>query len=204
MSFGRPAHRHTVRFYGDDASLFRTVGSFLSEGLIAGEPAIIIATGAHQQGIVSELGGRLIDVDRARRLGDIVLLDADETLSLFMTPEGPDPRLFERHVGRTIEQTIRGQRRSVVRAYGEMVDVLWKKGESEAAVQLEMLWNQLAARHAFSLLCGYAMGNFYKQAEQHQRVCALHDEVIESSKVVEFTPRRPASLPHALSSDKPR
>jgi 4-alpha-glucanotransferase len=26
-----------------------------------------------------------------------------------------------------------------------------------------MLWNRLANTHDFSLLCGYAMGNFYKE-----------------------------------------
>ena len=47
-------------------------------------------------------------------------------------------------------------------AYGEMVDVLWKAGQDVAAIRLEMLWNKLAAMHDFALLCGYAMGNFYK------------------------------------------
>jgi hypothetical protein len=30
--------------------------------------------------------------------------------------------------------------------------------------QVEMLWNRLANIHDFSLLCGYSMGNFYKDA----------------------------------------
>ena len=52
----------------------------------------------------------------------------------------------------------------MVRAYGEMVDVLWQNGQDVAAIRLEMLWNKLAATQAFSLLCGYAMGTFYKDS----------------------------------------
>ena len=59
-----------------------------------------------------------------------------------------------------------------------MVDVLWKAGQHVAAIRLEMLWNKLAMTHDFALLCGYAMGNFYKDAslakihDQHSHVVA--------------------------------
>jgi hypothetical protein len=195
MGTGKPQERrHAVRFYGDDKSLFKTVGAFLGEGLVAQEPAIIIATPEHQHGIIEELTARTIDVEGARRLGDLVVLDADETLALFMTPDGPDAHLFEQYVGRTIDQAVRGHRQSVVRAYGEMVDLLWRAGETDRAIQVEILWNQLASKYAFSLLCGYAMGHFYKQPDQLERVCRQHTDVLGGdSNVIPFTARRRAS-----------
>jgi hypothetical protein len=63
------------------------------------------------------------------------------------------------------------------RACGEMVDVLWQDGLRAAAIRLEMHWNQLAMTHDFSLLCGYAMGSFYKDAGMRD-VCAQHSHVI--------------------------
>jgi hypothetical protein len=33
-----------------------------------------------------------------------------------------------------------------------MVDVLWKEGREEAAIQLELLWKGLAGRYGFALL----------------------------------------------------
>ena len=63
-----------------------------------------------------------------------------------------------------IEEVSRGRQDCTIRAYGEMVDVLWKAGQDVAAIRLEMLWNKLAMTHDFSLLCGYAMGSFYKDA----------------------------------------
>jgi hypothetical protein len=50
-----------------------------------------------------------------------------------------------------------------------MVDLLWRGGQAEAAIRLEVLWNELASTRTFSLLCGYAIGNFYKQTRRWKR-----------------------------------
>jgi hypothetical protein len=60
-----------------------------------------------------------------------------------------------------------------------MVDVLWKQGRTVAATRLEMLWNDLARSHDFALLCGYAMGNFYKGTAVEE-ICAHHSHVLSS------------------------
>src|SRR5574341_718802 len=174
-----PRH-HAVQFYGNKQSLFTTVAGFLSEGLVAEQPTIVIAVEAHRVAILERLRDRFIDVELAQRCGDLKLIDAEELLGKFMISDEPDPKLFDRHVGGLIDQVLEGRPRTVVRAYGEMVDVLWQKGQSEAAIRLEMLWNKLAQSRGFALLCGYSMGNFYKKAEQFQQVCDLHTEVLTS------------------------
>jgi len=67
-----------------------------------------------------------------------------------------------------------------LRAYGEMVDVLWRDGNSRAAIRLEELWNEAGKEHSFSLLCAYRMGNFYKEgdAARFLEVCRNHTHVI--------------------------
>ena len=60
-----------------------------------------------------------------------------------------------------------------------MVDVLWQNDQQEAAIRLETLWNQLANTEAFSLLCGYAIGHFYKDAN-FQEVCRHHTHVVSA------------------------
>ena len=176
-------HHHAVQFYGDDSELFKTIGTFLSEGLVGGQPAIVIATPEHNAAIQDSLVAHLIDVARARHLGDLVILDADETLGTFMHNGMPDPVLFQRAIGDHLEQAIRGRSRTLVRAYGEMVDLLWRRGESEAAIRLEVLWNELASRHTFSLLCGYAIGNFSREASKIEDVARQHTHVIGSDVV---------------------
>jgi hypothetical protein len=107
-----------------------------------------------------------------------------------MVGDTPDADLFEQNVGIVVKQVLDGRGRAVVRAYGEMVDVLWKRGRSEAAIKVEILWNKLADKYSFALLCGYAMGNFYKQAKQLEDICALHTHVTGPDNVLPFDPRR--------------
>jgi DcmR-like sensory protein len=173
-------HHHAVQFYGDDDSLFTTVAGFLSQGLVDRHPGIIIATEAHRDAILEYLRDRLIDVERAQRTRGLIVLDAQETLDLFMEGDFPHEGRFEGSVGRLIAAMLEGrQDRILIRAYGEMVDVLWKQGRSEAAIRLEMLWNKLAQRYGFALLCGYSMGNFYKQTRGFEEICREHTHVIE-------------------------
>ena len=186
------AHHHAVQFYGQESELFKTIGSFLIEGLVALQPAVVIATAAHTQAILDELATRHIDVVNAKKIGDLVVLDAEETLSTFMSNGNPDSELFRRNVGGVIEQAIRGRERTPVRAYGEMVDVLWKKGQSDAAIKLEVLWNELANQYSFSLLCGYAIGNFYKQTSRLDEVIAQHTHVEGANNVVSISDARSA------------
>ena len=183
------SHDHVVQFYGSDRSLVTTVAAFLAEGLVGGQPAIVIATSAHRAAIVSGLRERMIDADRAIRGGDLILLDADATMDLFFVNGTSNAELFEKNVGRLVEQAANG-RRTLVRAYGEMVDVLWKRGHADEAIKLEMLWNKLALKHRFALLCGYAMGSFYKQTAGLEEIVAQHTAVVSNDTgVVPFEAR---------------
>jgi hypothetical protein len=86
----------------------------------------------------------------------------------------PRTASFRHAMGAVIDEVCRGRADCVIRAYGEMVDVLWRAGNQEAAIRLEVLWNNLARQYSFSLLCGYSMGNFYKHPAGMRDVCALH------------------------------
>ena len=56
---------------------------------------------------------------------------------------------------------------------------LWRAGNSQAAVRLEELWNELAETHPFSLLCAYVMGNFHRASHQAdiEQICGAHTHV---------------------------
>ena len=180
MTAEKGRHLHGVQFYEHKDSLYRRVAAFLGEGLVIGEPGIVIATATHQAGIVAELSGRLINVEQARRLGELVMLDAADTLGAVMVGDRPDGDLFHNYMGSILEQVGKGRKRTIIRAYGEMVDVLWQTGRSDAAITLEILWNTLASKYSFSLLCGYSMGQFYKQPDFYRQVCDQHTDVFEA------------------------
>jgi hypothetical protein len=174
-----PAAGHSVHFYENESRLCETVAGFLSEGLLRGEPAIIIATPGHRSAIEQALAVRLIDVAAARSAGRLLSLDAQETMACFLTGETPDPEAFRSHLGGVVERAQAGRSTTVVRAYGEMVDVLWQQGRTDVAIRVEVLWNLLATSYGFDLLCGYSMGSFYKQTERFDDVCRHHGHIVK-------------------------
>jgi hypothetical protein len=180
-------HFHAVRFYENKASLCRTVADFIGDGLTLGQPGLMIATPEHRDAVLAELRARQVDVDSIQAAGNLLALDARETLASFMVDGMPDATLFKTHVPVAIERLCHGRRDSTVRAYGEMVNVLWQDGLTAAAIRLEMFWNQLAMTHDFSLLCGYAMGNFYKDAGMRD-ICAHHSHVIAAETSLHHRP----------------
>jgi signal transduction histidine kinase len=179
-------HCHAVQFYESDAFLVQTVTNFLAAGLKAGDRMLVIATTPHREAFTAALGQ---DVVRQAIADDsLVLLDATETLSKFMIDDVPDPDLFRDVLDRSLAKLREGHSHASVRAYGEMVDLLWRAGSSRAAIRLEELWNDAGKTHSFSLLCAYVMGNFYKEgdAARFMEVCRTHSHVIPTEAFSEI------------------
>ena len=183
-----PGHFHAVKFYESPESLCQIVAEFLGDGLGAGQPALAIATPEHREGILTGLRARRFDVDTLQAAGDLLLLDVSDLLAGFMVDGMPDAALFTSAATSAIEQVRRGRKDVTIRAYGELVDVLWKAGQDAAAIRVELLWNKLAMTHEFSMLCGYSMGTFYKNADltaiQHE-----HSHIVSPQGVFLPAPR---------------
>jgi hypothetical protein len=188
-SFSTPGF-HAVRFYDNDKSLAQIVAGFLSDGLALGEPGIVVATPAQRAAILRELVAKGLDVVRLQRSDDLVLLDAAETLSTFMIDGNPDAARFNDGMCDVIKRACGARPNCTVRIFGQMVDILWQQGAHQAAIRLEILWNQLANTEVFSLLCGYAMGHFYKEANLDE-VCAHHSHTIGADGRARKVPERP-------------
>jgi hypothetical protein len=167
---------HDVQFYKTDQYLVDTVVSFLGDGIRAGQPIIVIATDTHRRAFVDTLRARSLDPDKLYSGQLAVWLDARETLAAFMEGSVPNRELFYATVGSVFERLVEKRYYLVVRAYGEMVDLLYKDGNIEGAIVLEQLWNELANQYKYSLLCGYCVDNFLHEAgvEGFRRVCDHH------------------------------
>ncbi len=173
------ASSHHVQFYQGEAFLTEQVASFLGAGLGAGAQAIVIATPEHHAGFAGRLSESGIDVTRAAADGRYVALDARETLERFLVDGMPDATLFEAVVGALVRPMAA---RGPLRAFGEMVALLRADGNTRAALRLERLWNELAARCPFALLCAYPMQGFAatNAADALLDVCREHDGVVPS------------------------
>lgn len=162
---------HIVKFYDGEDDLFSMVGDFLGEG---SDPIVIIARPERRERFAAMLRLRGADPEALSDAGRLIFLDAHETLAAFMTDSMPDDVRFSEHVGGLIRDTTRQHGR--VRAYGEMVDILWQSGNPEATVRLEELWNDLVRKETFSLFCAYPIGNFLKETDRahFDSVCSAH------------------------------
>jgi signal transduction histidine kinase len=182
-----PPHSHAVHFYESDEFLFDKVGRFLAAGLQGGDRMVVIATGEHRTGFAERV--RPFDVNRAIAAGQLVMLDARQTLATFMIGDMPDPDLFRETISRVFTRLAEGHPQARIRAYGEMVDLLWREGNSKAAIRLEELWNDAGKDHSFSLLCAYVMGNFYKEGDtaRFMEVCRAHSHVIPTESFTEVS-----------------
>jgi len=175
-----PGGSHAVHFYEDDDELSSRVAAFIGEALQASEPAVIIASPRHRRQFIERLTAMNIDVEAQRTTGNLTILDAAATLGRFMVGPSPDRELFTRVVGSIIDSASTRADRSVkVRAYGEMVDVLWRDANQSGAVALEEMWTDLGSIYAFDLLCAYAMAGFVAAPASAgvRAICGAHSQV---------------------------
>lgn len=166
---------HCVQFYRSDDFLIESVGAFFEAGLGLGEAGVIIATPEHINALQQRLLARGFDLATAQAQGKFFALDAAETLHRFMVDGMPDRALFEQ----TLNPIFSAVGDVRIRAFGEMVALLWAEGRQQAALELERLWNELALTHRFALLCGYPLHIFgaARQTESFAHVCDHHGVV---------------------------
>jgi PAS domain S-box-containing protein len=177
---------HDVQFYESEDFLADTVAAFLVDGVRAAQPILVIATAAHRKAFADRMRAARVSTDDLLAARDVVWLDARETLKAFMEGGQPSRELFFHTIGSVFAKMMDGRKYLVVRAYGEMVDLLWKDGNIEGAIAVEDLWNELAIKYSFSLLCAYSMGNFFKEAHTHsfQRICGQHAQVVPTEAYI--------------------
>jgi hypothetical protein len=160
---------HIVQTWQDESFLVETVTEYLGSGLAGGAAALVVSTPAHFELFKS----RLAEPRLAGRRGQLRFLDAEDILDKFMQGGMPDWTRFHEVIGGLIAE-LRLQYPEV-RAYGEMVDVLWQRGERDAAIRLEEFWNRLARLQTFSLFCAYRMDHLDGPLEC---ICRTHTHLI--------------------------
>lgn len=168
---------HLVQIYEETDVLLDTLEGFAGGGLRNDESVIIIATQQHINSLDARLIAQGLDVKLARANDRYLTRDAQETLSLFMVDGWPNEMLFSKAVIELLGRGRAGGRK--VRAYGEMVALLWADGHHAATVRLEHLWHQLCLDQNFSLFCAYPKAGFTQNVEASiADICAAHSRVV--------------------------
>ena len=171
-------HDHFVQIYEQDGVLLRSLTEFVADGLWSSERVIVIATPAHRAQLQQRLRSFGVDVISSIVRRQLVLCDAEEALARFMVEGEPDGALFDTFVGGLVRQAAQDARG--LRAFGEMVALLWTAGNRGGALRLEALWNALMRDAKFSLFCAYPAECFNDDPEGRALagVCCAHTRVI--------------------------
>ena len=169
--------QHVVQFHGHDGELAERVPDYLRMALDGGGAAIVIATPEHRSEFEARLEQAGAGLAAARADGRYLTLDARETLREVLADGATlDGAAFDRVIGSLIRQAAAAGR--AVRAYGELVALLWDDGLVNAAAQLEALWAEFSRTQPFSLFCGYRADSVTREIDAFAEVCRLHHAVV--------------------------
>ena len=130
---------HIVQLYQDEEFLSRAVCRFAVSAINHGEGVILVPTSAHWNALLPRLEA-----------------------------EGVDVSSFSALRGRRSHMARGGDRFTRVRWWGELVNVLWERGDVTASMALEDLFHKLAHDQEIAIFCSFRMDNF--DGEVHARM----------------------------------
>lgn len=151
---------HIVQLYQDQQFLNRAVCRFAAAAIANGEGVILVPTIAHWDAFRPRLEGEGVDVKAAESRGQLTIVDADNLLPTFMRDGMPDSPVFLGLAANVISQARGDGRYPKVRWWGEMVNLLWERGDVASSMHLEDSFNQLAHDQDIAIFCSFLMDNF--------------------------------------------
>ena len=161
--------------------LLNTLADYASNGFHAGDAVVIIATGKHITALNTRLKVRGLDLNPLIAADQYLALDADETLDKFMVNGMPDAAKFVEAMTAVMKRARKNGHE--VRAFGEMVALLWERGNAKATMDLEDLWNKFCATQRFSLFCAYPKNGFgHNAGNSVMHICSAHSKVIQANE----------------------
>jgi DcmR-like sensory protein/histidine kinase-like protein len=175
-------HDHVVQFYDHDDELADGVGPYLVEAIQVGGVAIVIATEPHRNAFAARLAGAGIDPESAQGGGRgatgaaLVMLDARDAADALLIDGQLAPHRFDKLIGDLVRAAAAGGR--TVRAYGEILALLWADGHVGAALELEELWNGLGREVEFCLYCAYPRTLIKAGGDVFHQMCRRHSTVV--------------------------
>jgi hypothetical protein len=179
-----PVGGHFAQLHPDPEGFAGSVARFVETGLARGSGIVLVATPESVARIFERLQRSKLDPERLRTAGQLAVYDAAAMLDQILRDGMPSWEDFRRVVGGVLE-SMQACRRLPLRIYGEMVGILWRQGNAQAAIKLEEHWNELAKVYPFCLLCGYTIdsqraecyhGPLHEIGRTHSGVLATDDD----------------------------
>src|SRR6185437_1781752 len=172
---------HVVQIYEDDSEFLHTLEDFVILGLEDGDSLVLIATERHLKAIEDRCSAKGFNMNALKKYGQYIAIEAEEMMSKFMVNGWPDEELFYTSVSEVLNNARKGGNK--VRAFGEMVALMWANGQQGATVRLEYLWHEFCKKEEFRLLCAYPKSGFTENAVNSiKTICATHSKIINGEE----------------------
>jgi len=169
---------HVVQFYEREEWLYRAIARFFEPAWRTGSPVIMIARRRTFDGVLACLGA-----DAAVAATRMQFIDAQTVLDRIM----PGDCLDRSAAAAALDALPAGcgANGAATWIYGEMVDVLCKRGRRDAAIALEAVWNDCCAGPGFAVMCGYDLAGFDGDVpgEDYRAVCQSHTHVLTAASL---------------------
>lgn len=163
---------HLIEVYKSETAFVDGLVEFASDGLATGEAFVMIATSDHRDAVERALWDRGHELDADA----FIAFDAEAMLTRIMVDGELDAQRFEAVIGAVLARASTGGR--PVRAFAEIVALLWMQGQHEAAMRIEQLWNPMLRRYPLSLFCACPrLGATREITEDFAHVCAAHSQM---------------------------
>jgi MEDS: MEthanogen/methylotroph, DcmR Sensory domain len=173
-----PPSSHIVYPYTDESQIVDAVSLFATVGFRRGEGVLLIMASIHCGPIRQRLEAQGFNLTELEASGKLVCEDAADLLSTFMVDGIVDEDKFKNTIFGMIQKAKigAGARPRPVRAFGEMVDLLWRT-DRQTTERLEELLNEVMESQAVRLLCAYWLADT-KPSDFPQPLLACHSHAI--------------------------
>jgi hypothetical protein len=184
---------HLVQFCDTEDELVNAVVPYLAAGLDADEAVLVVATEPHRLAFEQMLAASGNSLEQAIVAGTYVSVDAVELLSQLLDAESDtiSAEGFDAGIGTLVRRQLSTGR--PLRVYGEIVALLWDRGDGAAVVALEELWSRLQRDDQFTLFCGYPGTDAPTYPAALRQVCRSHASMLPAIAETEPPPGVAAS-----------
>ena len=151
--------RHEALYYSTEALLLDRWASVAEEALDESATFLLLTTPSREQRLRAMLEKRGANLPVPISEGRYVSLGVDETLSKFMVGDRLDETRFwtaATSLMLSLAKASTAEQPHVV-ACGECAPTLCVRGNAEAAVRLEQLWDELTRTYNLDTVCGFAL-----------------------------------------------
>ena len=172
--------KHVAHFYDSQRFPANEIADYFLAGMEVGEGAFLVATPDHTAQIKLCIQRHGVDADGLMHDGLLRCEDAEAAVAPSAGDEAlTTEALLDSPVGRAMRSAKANSPTGIIRLAGEGTDLLTARGDYQKCIEVEQLWDQIAAEQGLQIYCAYSNDNFREDSSARHLcdVCDSHTEV---------------------------